>query len=123
MEQYLRSFVFYQQDDWPDWLVSAKFSANNHASSTTNVSPFFANYGFHSQMGIGLLLETSPQPTSQRARLRIEDADGFAEKMKQLHEFLREEMTYAQALQEDYANKRRVPSPAYQVGDRVFVDA
>ncbi len=43
--------------------------------------------------------------------------------MKQLHEFLREEMTYAQALQEDYANGKRVPAPAYQVGDRVFVDA
>ena len=43
--------------------------------------------------------------------------------MKQLHKFLREEMTYAQALQEDYANKKRVPAPAYHVGDRVFVDA
>ncbi len=32
-------------------------------------------------------------------------------------------MTYAQALQEDYANKKRVPAPAHQVGDHVFVDA
>ncbi len=71
-------------------------------------------------MGIEFLLETSLQPISQRARLQIEDADRFAEKMKQLHEFLRKEMTYAQALQEDYANKRRVPAPAYQVSDRVF---
>ncbi len=95
MEQYLRSFVFYQQDDWPDWLASTEFSANNHAFSTTNVSPFFANYGFHPRMGIEPLLETSLQPISQRARLQIEDADRFAEKMKQLHEFLREKMTYA----------------------------
>ena len=123
MKQYLRSFFSYQQDDWPDWLPIAEFSANNHAWSTTNVSPFFANYGFHPRMGIEPLPETSLQLVSQRARLQIEDADRFAEKMKQLHEFLREEMTYAQALQEDYANKRRVPAPAYQVGDRVFVDA
>ena len=93
MEQYLRSFVSYQQDDWPDWLPSAEFSANNHASSTTNISPFFANYGFHPRMGIEPLPEKSLQPASQRARLQIEDADRFAEKMKQLHEFLREEMT------------------------------
>ncbi len=32
-------------------------------------------------------------------------------------------MTYAQALQEDYANEERIPAPAHQVGDRVFVDA
>ncbi len=42
--------------------------------------------------------ETNLQPASQRARLQIEDADRFAEKMKQLHKFLRKEMTYAQAL-------------------------
>lgn len=123
MEQYLRSFVSYQQDDWPDWLPSAEFSANNHGSATTNVSPFFANYGFHPRMGIEPLPETSLQPISQRAMLQIEDADRFAEKMKQLHKFLREEITYAQALQEDYANKKRIPAPAYQVGARVFVDA
>ena len=32
-------------------------------------------------------------------------------------------MTYSQALQGDYANKKRVPAPDYQVIDRVFVDA
>ncbi len=74
-------------------------------------------------MRIEPLLKTSLQPTSQRARLQIEDADRFAEKMKQLHEFLRDEMTYAQALQEDYANKSRGSAPAYQVDDRVFVYA
>ena len=123
MEQYPRSFVSYQHNDWPDWLPSAEFSATNHASFTTNVSPFFANYGFHPRVGIEPLPETSLQPTSQRARLQIDDADRFAEKMKQLHGFLCEKMTYAQALQADYANRRRLPTPAYQVGDRVFVDA
>lgn len=47
----------------------------------------------------------------------------FGEKMKKLHEFLREEMTYAQAMQEQYANQNRNPAPNYQIGDYVFVDA
>ena len=103
-------------------LSSAEFSANNHTFSTTNFSPFFANYGFYPRMRIEPSPETSFQLASQRARLQIGNTDRFAEKMQQLHKFLREEMTYAQALQEDYANERRIPAPAYQVGDRVFVD-
>ena len=74
-------------------------------------------------MEIEPLTEIGLQSTSQRARLQIENADRFAEKMNQLHEFLREEIAYAQALQEDYANKRRIPAPAYQVGDRMFIEA
>ncbi len=113
MEQYLRSSVSYQQDDWPDWLPNAEFSANNHTSSTTNVSLFFANYGFHPRIGIEPSLETNLQLASQRASLQIEDTDRFAEKMKQLHKFFCEEMTYSQALQEDYANRKRILTPAY----------
>jgi len=45
MEQYLRSYVKYLQDDWADWLPIAKFASNNHTSKTTTVSLFFANLG------------------------------------------------------------------------------
>ena len=47
MEQYLRAYVNYLQDDWAKWLHLAEFAANNQASETTGISPFFANYGFN----------------------------------------------------------------------------
>ena len=47
IEQYLRAFMNYHQDDWVDWLPLAEFAANNAVSETTGVSPFFANYGFN----------------------------------------------------------------------------
>ena len=45
LEQYLRAYVNYLQDDWEAWLHLAEFATNNHASETTGMSPFFANYG------------------------------------------------------------------------------
>ena len=45
LEHYLRAHVNYLQDDWEAWLNIAEFAANNHASETTGMSPFFANYG------------------------------------------------------------------------------
>ena len=46
MEQYLRSYVNYLQDDWVERLPLAEFVANNQVSETTGISPFFANYGY-----------------------------------------------------------------------------
>jgi len=51
MEQYLRSFVSYQQDDWVDWLPMAEFASNNARNETTGTSPFLANYGQHPRIG------------------------------------------------------------------------
>lgn len=47
LEQYLRAYVSYLQDDWSEWLPLAEFAANSAHSESTHVSPFFANYGFH----------------------------------------------------------------------------
>ncbi|KAF4306721.1 hypothetical protein GTA08_BOTSDO05973 [Botryosphaeria dothidea] len=46
LEQYLRCFVNYPQDDWATWLPMAQFAYNSAKQESTNVSPFFANYGF-----------------------------------------------------------------------------
>ncbi len=52
MEQYLRVYINFYQDDWMDWLLLAEFVANNQVSEVTGFSPFFANYGFHPCLGI-----------------------------------------------------------------------
>ena len=36
LEQYLRSYVNYAQDDWVNWLPLAEFAANNHKSETSS---------------------------------------------------------------------------------------
>src|ERR1700734_1383006 len=37
VEQYLRRFVNYEQDDWAEWLPLAEFTYNDHVSSSTSV--------------------------------------------------------------------------------------
>ncbi|KAI1668825.1 reverse transcriptase [Pyrenophora tritici-repentis] len=51
VEQYLRAFMNFHQDDWVHWLPLAEFAMNNVISETTGVSPFFANYGFNPRLG------------------------------------------------------------------------
>ena len=47
LEQYLQIYCNYQQDNWHSLLSIAEFCYNNTPSSTTGVSPFFANKGYN----------------------------------------------------------------------------
>ena len=92
MEQYLRHFVDYMQEDWAHWLPGAEFAAINVESVLTSCSPFFANFGQHPRMGFEPL---GPLPARQDQRLQALEADAFAIKMEELTQYLRDEMILA----------------------------
>jgi len=95
MEQYLRSYVNYQQDDWYQWLRMAEFMGNYHASETTISSPFFANYGYDPSMDF---LDEQTLPTDDQ------EARSFVISMTELHAHLRTEMGCAQERQQENAD-------------------
>jgi len=45
LEQYLRMFIDYQQEQWLEWLGTAEFTYNNKVQTSTKVSLFKANAG------------------------------------------------------------------------------
>ena len=47
LEQYLRVYCNYQQDNWSKLLPLVEFAYNNAPSATTSVSLFFANKRYH----------------------------------------------------------------------------
>ena len=122
LEQYLRAFVNYAQDDWVDWLPMAEFALNNHVSDSTGVSPFFANTGRHPRMA------TSPEPPTTTAtatgpkKLEMRDARAFAEKLSSLHVALRNQLNLTQHSQSDSANQRRQVPPQLNPGTLVFLN-
>ena len=120
LEQYLRAYVGYLQTDWADLLPAAEFAANNFTSETIKTSPFFANYGRHPRFGVEPP-SSLPQMTAD-LRGRVRDVDEFAERMEKLHQHLHSQMVFAQAYYEQTATGR-APSPNYQVGDKVYLNA
>jgi len=52
LEQYLRVYCNYQQDNWFELLPLVEFAYNNASSATTGVSPFFANKGYHPNLSV-----------------------------------------------------------------------
>jgi hypothetical protein len=112
LEQYLRVYCNYQQDNWSELLPLAEFAYNNAPSATTGVSPFFANKGYHPNVTV----HPERELTSSRARDYAVDLDS-------LHTFLREEMKEAQQRYQGPADAKRSPPPDFQIGDLVYVKA
>ena len=46
LEQYLRSYCSYQQDDWASLLPLAEYAYNTSISESSKAMPFEINYGF-----------------------------------------------------------------------------
>jgi len=49
LEQYLRAYINYQQDDWCGYLPLAEFAYNNRYQETIKNTDFFTNYGINSE--------------------------------------------------------------------------
>ena len=115
LEQYLRVYVSYLQDDWDKWLPLAEFALNNALNESTGMTPFFANYGYHPRIGFEPVLP-SRHPAAR-------DSEGFVTKMKAIYEYLRSEIYLSQARYEEQANKKRTPARKYYEGQFVWLDA
>ena len=47
LEQYLRFYVDFKQENWVQLLPMAQFAYNSAIQETIGMSPFFANYGYN----------------------------------------------------------------------------
>ena len=110
LEQYLRLFIERRQEDWPEWLALAEFAYNNKVHTSTRVSPFFANYGYHPRMGF-----------EPRRQTKVEEAGEFAERMRKIHEETKAALSKAQEAMKRYADIERSEAPKYKIGDKVMI--
>jgi len=110
LEQYLRIFIDYRQEQWPEWLGTAEFAYNNKAHSSTKTSPFKANYGQDPRMGF-----------KGRRKGKYAGAEKFIEKMKEIQEEAKVALGKVQEDIKKYADRKRSDIEEYRVGDLVMI--
>ena len=107
LEQFLRAYVNYQQDDWTELLPYAEFAYNNSRQETIGRSPFYANYGHN--------------PVYESTGHMIPEKSIQPEGMSQLHKVLKAGITEAQMSYKEYAYRHRKPDPNWNQGDKVWL--
>jgi len=111
MEQYLRAYINYEQNDWVELLPLAQFAYNNSVHLSTRMTPFFANYGYHPEMQFKRPLSDTRLPSEQAAT-------SYAEQLQETHEKLKLNILEAQKHQTKYAKGKDV---IFNVGDKVWL--
>src|ERR1700710_88853 len=107
LEQYLRAYINYQQDDWAGLIPLAEFAYNNGLQETIKTSPFYANYGIHPKYeAIDHMAQWNQTPT---------------EDMSHLHETLRMEIVTTQLRQKEIYDQHRKPDSNWKSGDKVWL--
>jgi transposase InsO family protein len=111
LEQYLRHYVNFQQDDWTGLLPVAQFAYNNAMHATTRETPFFANYGLNPTI-IGEPI--GEKPVAESSRL-------LATGLKQLHLQLSRDIEFLNLRMKYYYDQSRQEAPDFQKGEKVYL--
>lgn len=86
LEQYLRVYLNYQQDNWVTLLSMAEFSYNNAIQYSTRHSPFEANYGFHPKFTFNTRITSGISASTEE----------FCQSLRSLQSILQDELKLAQ---------------------------
>jgi hypothetical protein len=111
LEQFLRCYVNYEQTNWVELLPAAQIAYNSAATSTTGVSPFFANYGFNPTTTAGI---RGKESLSEQAKVKYD-------KLVNLHQELTRDIEWISLRSAMYYNNNRLEGPRLREGDLVYV--
>lgn len=122
IEQHLRAYVNFAQDDWVRFLPSTEFAMNNHDTHITGVSPFLAVYGLHPRSGSEFSVNQTGPPTPRSVKFERSDAEDLVTNAIKVNKFIVDNIHYHLAEQEHQANKCRTAARDYNVGDYVWLN-
>jgi hypothetical protein len=111
LEQYLRMYVDYDQKNWVTLLPTAQLAYNSTATTTTGISPFYANYGYN------------PSVAGEPRNLRVwtQQAIIDARKLRTLHIEISRDLEFVAQRTAHYYNRKKLEGPRLREGDKVYL--
>ena len=113
LEDILRAFTGYQQDDWDLHLTAAEFACNNAPNASTGMSPFKINAGQDPSTLYG-----SVSKVPDHIPVVYDFIEGISNSIK----IAQDALALAKANQEKNANKSR-RDVQFEVGDQVLLSS
>jgi len=103
-------FINHRQEQWPEWLGTVEFAYNNKVHSSTQTTPFKANYGQDPRMGF-----------EGRKKRKYKGTEKFVTKMKEIQGEAKAALGKTQEEMKKYVDRKRGDVDEYKVGDLVML--
>jgi len=110
LEQYLRIFIDYRQEQWPDWLGMAEFAYNNKAYLSTKTLLFKVNYEQDPRMGFEV-----------RRKGKYKGAEKFVIKIREVQGKAKVALGKVQEEIKKYVDRKKREVNEYKVEDLVML--
>ena len=111
VEQVLRTVINFHQDDWVDWLPVVEFALNNRFKRGLKTTPFYANYGFHPQIG-----------SLPKINTPVLSVEAFVAHIQQVQKDTTKALEQAAIDMKRFYDRFRSKAPEFQVGQKVLLD-
>ena len=110
LEQYLRMFINYRQEQWPDWLGIVEFVYNNKAHLSIKISLFKANYRQDPRIEFKV-----------RKKKKYEEIEKFMTKIKKIQKKAKAVLEKVQEEIKKYIDRKRAKVDKYKIRDLVIL--
>lgn len=110
LEQYLRCYINYEQNNWVEKLPTAQLSYNTATNESTKLTPCYANFGF-----------TPDVYRQQYDGVINPKAILTSDKLKNLHEEMKTELEFVRGRMKKYYDQKRLKGPSFSKGDMVLL--
>ena len=111
LEQYLRTFCNYYQDDWLELLLFTEFSYNNLTNVSMKMTSFYISYEQHPH-------SVWPSDTQEK----YVTGNKYMNHFEEIREKLQMTLLDAQEYMQRYYDEKREPQPNFQVRDKVILN-
>ena len=110
MEEMLRAYVSYNQDNWDEYLPAVEFAYNNSKQLSTGHTPFELDCDQHPLTSASLINQRTLVPAD----------DNFLEHWDNMISIAKDSLREAQERQTEYANQHRCHL-IFKIGDKVLL--
>jgi hypothetical protein len=137
LAEVLRHYVAPAHDNWDELLPLAEFAINRAVNASTGQTPFQVVYGYTPKTPVDRFFKSLTQAPAEPTSLTkdkdarssrsgthkgLPAADDHFDKYRRDFARIRDLLQIASTKQKAQHDLHRRPSPAYQVGDKVYVD-
>lgn len=109
IEQHLRIYCDYSQDNWFDLLPFAEHAYNSTVHTSTGMTPFYANYGYN------------PRLSSSTSNASVPDAQLRVQILRDASQLAKDNIARAQQRQVLYADRQRTEAPEFKPDEQVWL--
>jgi hypothetical protein len=111
VEQFLRCYLNYRQDNWVPLLPIAQLAYNTSIHSATGMTPFMANHGFEANTD-GMPRPITPESEDAKERIRIQ---------QNIHDQLKHDAEFLHTRMDKHYNKKHSTPPTFREGEVVWL--